>query len=349
MKAIVVPAPGEVRIDEVPEPAPDDYRAVAQILTGTICNGTDSKIVAGQFPPGAGFPRILGHETIGRVVAVGSRVRNYRVGDLVLRAVAVPPGETLGAYSSAFGGFAERGVVIDGRAFCDDHPPSEHGRAHRWWPQQQVVPDWFDPRLAGIFITVKETLSFARDLGVGPGLSALVLGSGPVGFAFALACRLLGASPIVVLGRRAERLALAEHFGADATIDTSRQDPVAAIRALTGGGADRVIEAVGSTELIEQAVRLVARGGEIGVYGVPPGGRRVTLDFSADASAGQYAVRFLAPREQSVHAWALGLLRAGAVDLGAFVSHELPLSEVGRGFDLLKESGTMKVVLHVNG
>ncbi|HEY3109296.1 MAG TPA: zinc-binding dehydrogenase [Chloroflexota bacterium] len=349
MRAVAIPAPGELRIDEVPEPPLDDYRALVQILTGTICNGTDAKILAGHFPPGAGFPRILGHETIGRVVEVGARVRSFRVGDLVLRPVAVMPGERLGAYYSGFGGFAERGVVVDGRAFCEDHPPPEHGRAHRWWPQQQVVGPDFDPRLAGVFITFKETLSFARDLGVGPGLSVLVLGSGPVGFAFARSAKLLGASPVVVLGRRAERLALAAAFGADATIDASREDPVAAIRALTDGrGADRLIEAIGDVALLERSVRLLARGGEIGVYGVPPGGRRVTLDFAAESSPGQYAVRFMSPREHAVHDWALGLVRSRAVDLEPFITHELPMAEVGRGFDLLGESRTLKVVLHAD-
>ena len=349
MKAIVMPSPNELAVAEVPEPGLGDYQALARILTGTICNGTDSKVRAGEFPPNTRFPKILGHETIGRIVQVGAKVRNYRVGDLVLRAVAVPPGEMLGPYSSAFGGFVEYGVVNDGQAFCDDHLPAEHAKIHRWWVSQQVVPPDFDPRFAGTFITFKETLSFAWDLGIGPGKSVLVLGSGPVGFSFAKSAQILGAGPVIVLGRRARRLAMAEKYGADAVIDTSIEDPPEAMRRLTDNhGADFVIEAIGSTELLAQSVRLVARGGTIGVYGVAAD-QRVTIDYSRTNSPGQFNLRFLAPREHVVHDWALHLIRTGAVDLGQFITHELPISEIERGFGLLGESSTLKVVLQIDG
>ena len=194
MRAAIVPQPGRIELVEIPEPKYGDYEARVEILACSICSGTDSHIVYGQFPWRA-YPCVLGHESIGRVVEVGPAVRNLRPGDLVLRPTAVRPGETLGGYSSMFGSFAEIGIVADAAAIVADTPRGETPKLPPFATAQQVMPPDFDPDLAGAFITFKETLSFLQRLGVQVGKSVLILGSGTVGLSFAYGAKLMGAWP----------------------------------------------------------------------------------------------------------------------------------------------------------
>ena len=214
MRAAIVPEPGRIELVEIPEPKYGDYEARVEILACSICSGTDSHIVYGQFPWRA-YPCVLGHESIGRVVEVGPAVRNLRPGDLVLRPTAVRPGETLGGYNSMFGSFAEIGIVADAAAIVADTPRGETPKLPPFATAQQVMPPDFDPDLAGAFITFKETLSFLQRLGVQVGKSVLILGSGTVGLSFALWGQADRAWPVIITGRRAEPLAAARGWGAD--------------------------------------------------------------------------------------------------------------------------------------
>src|SRR5579859_5212605 len=102
MRAAVVRGQGQLTLESVPEPTIGEYDALVEILACGVCTGTDTHILAGAFPYLAPYPFILGHESIGRVVARGPKVRYLHPGDLVLRPVAVRPGETLGPYGSVF-------------------------------------------------------------------------------------------------------------------------------------------------------------------------------------------------------------------------------------------------------
>jgi 2-desacetyl-2-hydroxyethyl bacteriochlorophyllide A dehydrogenase len=345
VKAAVVRARGALAVESVPEPTFGDYEALVEILACGVCTGTDAHIVAGQFPRLAPYPFILGHESIGRVRAIGARVRYLAPGDLVLRPVAVRPGETLGGYGSAFGGLAELGVVADARALVEDTPRDRALRLPTFADAQQVVPADFDPLVAGAFITFKETLSWLHQLGPVAGRSVLVLGTGPVGLCFARIAKLLGARPVIAVGRRVERLALAMQLGADAGVNSATDELIPACRALTGGrGADVVIEAIGDTELLGQTPQLVADGGQVGVYGVPPA-LEMTLRWAGGPPSWQ--LRFVRPQEAAVHDLALDLVRRGFVDLRGLVSHVLPLARVGEAFDLVASKAALKPTIQI--
>jgi 2-desacetyl-2-hydroxyethyl bacteriochlorophyllide A dehydrogenase len=333
----------DLRVESVPEPSFGDYEALVDVLACGVCTGTDSHILKGAFPWLAPYPFILGHESIGRVVAVGARVRSFKSGDLVLRPVAVRPRETLGGYGSVFGGYAERGVVADATAILADTPRDRSPRLPAFATAQQVVPSDFDPVDAGMFITFKETLSWLHALGPLEGRSVLVLGTGPVGLCLARIAKYLGAHPVVAVGRRDERLELARQLGADVGVNTARQELVAASREASGGrGVDLVVEAIGDADLIASALPALADGGSLAVYGVPP-----TLEARlswADAPS-TWQLRFVRPREEAVHELALDLVRRRFIDLRAFVSHVLPLARVGEAFALLDRKAALKPVI----
>lgn len=348
MRAAVVRGRGQLRVETIPEPSIGDYEALVQIVACGVCTGTDQHVLHGDFPWLAPYPFILGHESVGRVLTVGSRVRYLKPGDLVLRPVAVRPRDTLGEYGSVFGGYAERGIVADARAIVEDTPRLETPRLPAFADAQQVVPPDFDPIDAGMFITFKETLSWMYSLGPVAERSVLVYGTGPVGLCFVRIAKFLGADPVIVVGRRDERIELAKHLGADAGIDTRREDVATANRALTNGhGVDYVIEAIGDAAFLAQAPRLLSDQGQVAVYGVP-----AVLETGLQWGGGvpsTWQLRFIRPRESAVHGIALDLVRHGFIDLRAFVSHVLPLSEIGEAFRLLAEKKALKPVIQIAG
>ena len=282
---------------------------------------------------------------IGRVVACGAAVRSFQVGDLVLRPTAVRPGEKLGGYNSMFGSFAEVGLVADGAAIVADTPRGETAKVPPFAMAQQVVPADFDPDLAGAFITFKETLNFLYRLGVQPGRSTLILGSGTVGLSFTMAAKLIGAHPVIVTGRRTGPLQAALEFGADAVINVREANLSEAVRELTNGaGADFAVEAVGDWDVLQGGVRALADGGQIGIYGVPVT-RTATLDFAN--TAGNWALRFVQPKEEAVHAQLLSQMEAGLVDPRRMLSHSVSFEEIEHGFDLVRRKEATKVVVRI--
>lgn len=343
MRAAVVHGPDRLGVETVPEPAIGDYEALTRIVACGVCTGTDSHIVSGAFPYLQPYPFILGHESIGRVIEVGSKVRSFKPGDLVLRPVAVRPGATLGGVGSVFGGYAELGVVVDAQAIVEDTPRGQAPKLPAFADAQQVVPPSFDPIDAGMFITFKETLSWMHKLGPLPGRDVLIFGTGPVGLCFARIAKYLGARTVIAVGRRDERLELARQMGADAAIDTRRQDVVEACRALTGGrGVDYVVEGIGDTALFALGARLVAPGGQVALYGAPPE-LAVTVNWAG--AAPDWKLSFPAPREGEVHDLALDLVRLGFIDLRSFVSHVLPLDRIGEAFQLIAAKRALKPVI----
>lgn len=344
MRAALVPEPGRVELVSVPEPNYGEYEALVEILTCSICSGTDTHIVYDQFPWRA-YPCILGHESIGRVVAVGEKVRNLKLGELVLRPVCVRSGEQLGGYNSMFGGFADWGIVADAAAIVADTPRGRPPKVPQFGYAQQVVPADFDPDLAGAFITFKETLSFLQRLGVQAGRSVLILGSGTVGLSFTNAAKLIGAYPVIVTGRRPEPLEAACRYGADVAINVTEVNLVDAVRAATGGeGAAYAVEAVGDWDVLQNGIRALANYGQLGIYGVPAT-RQTMMDWSG--TPGNWSLRFVQPKEEEVHDQVLSQMRLGLVDVGQMISHTLPFAELNHGLDLVRQKQASKVVLRM--
>lgn len=344
MRVIIVPEPGRIEFAEAPMPAVGAYEALVEILTCSICSGTDSHIINDQFPM-RDYPCILGHESIGRVIEVGAKVRNFKPGDLVLRPVAVRPGHKLGGYGSLFGGFAEYGIVADATAIIAETPRGQRPALPAFAAAQQIVPEDFNPNHAGAFITFKETLNFLYRLGVQPGKSLLILGSGTVGLNFTLGAKLIGAYPVITTGRRPEPLQQALAFGADAVINTAQEDLNKAVRALTNGaGVHHAVEAIGDWNVLQQGIRALADNGEIGIYGVAPD-KVANMDFAGTAPS--WALRFVQPKEEDVHAQVLSQAAQGFIQLERLISHVLPWEDVQQGFELVWRKEALKVVLTI--
>lgn len=267
MKAAVVREFGSVVIEDVPDPVPNDYQAVAQVLCWATCNSTDYKLVQGTMGWNTPLPFVLGHETVGRVIAVGPQVRSYRVGDVLLRVTAVYPGTTMGEYGSALGSFTDIGLATDTEAMkADGLDVSGLTITHFL---HQKVPATMDPGDAAMMINLREALSWIKKLKV-EGSTVLVVGDGPVGLAFVQAAAVRGAERIILSGHHANRLRLGEEIGADSVINSRVVDTVPAVMDLTNGrGVDVLVDCVGDQKALGEALTVVSADGQVAAYGVP--------------------------------------------------------------------------------
>lgn len=344
MLAGVVSRFGEVNAQEVPMPKIGDYDALVKIAACAFCNGTDSHIIEGTFPFLSPLPVILGHESVGQVVELGSKVRNYKNGDFIFRPMAVYR-DVPDAPNISWGGFAEYGIVSDGKAMMEDNADNPLSGS---WPMQQIIPEGISPVEATTLITVKETLSSLRIAKFEAGKSVLIFGSGPVGMSFALCGRLLGASMIALIGRRSERLKQTMDFGVDVTIDASKEDIIPRARELTNGkGFDLVVEAIGDYGLVNLAAKTVARNGTVGLYGVPPVSREEFQQFQLDSrgTPGNWSLTFINPDEPSTHDIVCGWAKHDLLPMKRFITHTMSLREIHKAFEIVKGGEAIKVVL----
>lgn len=342
MRALVVPAPGELRVEQVPEPQINDYQALVRIRAASICNSTDTQILTGRFPvdwlDGQDYPGILGHEGVGEVVRLGSKVTAFREGDMVFRPRAEVPG--LGCF---FGSFAEYGVVTDYRALLRDHPETP---VHFNWPMQQVIPADIDPYGAPVLINLKECYSALRNIGARWETSVLVMGTGGVGLGFVHMAKLHGVRQVIAAGRRDERLQLARRFGADHTVNTSNQVLAHQVSELTGGrGVDIIIEATGDASLYISLCRMLAPDGRMGIYGI---NNLAEFPLSMRHMPPSYWVGCLAPDEPAAHKSMMDFVRQGMVRPADYISHEVSLEEAPEAFRHVKDVDVLKYVVRIS-
>ena len=325
MRAGVVWEFGNLKVMDVPEPSPGEYQALVEILCCATCNSTDLRVMEGTMPWAPPPPLILGHESVGRVVEVGPRVRNFAVGDVVLRPTAVYPGERLGEFGSGLGGVAQLGLVTDVQAMLEDGIPKERVNSYAFL-HQKVPPD-LDPVDASVLVNLREVLSWVRQLRIGEGKAVLVVGDGPVGLTFVALSKLVGAT-VAVSGHHDERLELARKLGADLALNSLAQDVKEKVRK-EFGSLDFLVDAVGDRREVQRLSSLLKPEGLIALYGTPkPGSEKVELDEGKIAR--------ITTDEPGAHEEALDLVLRGKVKPSDFYCDILPLEELTEAFRRIK-------------
>jgi len=272
MKALVYRGPNDKAWDEVPEPQLiEDTDAIVRVDCTTIC-GSDLHILKGHLPE-VTAGRILGHEAVGTVQEVGTAVKNVSAGDRVLVSCISACGRCRFCRESRYGQCLGGGGWILGHNI--DGTQAEKVRVPFCDTSTYPVPDGVSDEeflmLADILPTAYEV--GVRNGGVSPGDVVAIVGAGPIGLSAIMGSHLFSPTHVIAIDLADTRLEAAKHFGADVTVNNSREDPIAIVKELTGGlGADVVIEAVGMPATFELATELVRPGGHvanIGVHGVP--------------------------------------------------------------------------------
>lgn len=267
MKALVYHGPGQKSLDDRPKPdLRDPGDAIVRITHTTIC-GTDLHILKGDVPsctPG----RILGHEGVGVIEAVGAGVTAFKPGDHVLISCITSCGRCeycrKGMYSHCTTGGWILGNMIDGTQ-------AEYVRIPHADTSLYPIPAGANEEA---LVMLSDILPTGFECGVlngkvAPGASVAIVGAGPIGLAALLTAQFYSPTEIIMLDLDDNRLEVARRFGATQVINSSQGDAATAVKALTGGrGVDTAIEAVGIPATFQLCEDLVAPGGVIANIGV---------------------------------------------------------------------------------
>ncbi|WP_067857255.1 zinc-dependent alcohol dehydrogenase family protein [Nocardia shimofusensis] len=339
MRGVVLHAPGDVRVQDRADPRiiePTD--ALIRVTATCIC-GSDLWPYRGI--EAVEGPAPMGHEYVGVVEEIGSDVRTVRTGDFVVGSFFASDNTCeicLAGYQSrcvhavgmgSIGTQAERARI-----------PLADGTLVRV-PGGEPAPEQIPHLLAAS--DVLGTGWFAAVAAeAGPGKTVAVVGDGAVGLLAILAAAHFGAERIIAMSRHADRQALAREFGATDIVEERGKAGVARIKELTGGlGAHSVIEAVGTQESMQQAIRSTRPGGHVGYVGVA---HDVTLDgmqlffSSVHLHGGPAPVRRFLPE-------LIDLITSGTIRPGDVFDLSLPLEEAAEGYRAMDERRATKVLL----
>src|SRR2546421_7741151 len=215
--------------------------------------------------------RRMGHEAIGHVEAVGADVRSLEVGELVVIPFAYSDGTCAfcqeGVHTSCIrGGFLGAGDADGAQAEAVRVPQADGTLV--------ALPAGEDDALTASLLTLSDVMGTGHHAAVaakvGPGKSVAVVGDGAVGLCGVLAAKRLGAEQVIILGRHADRIALAREFGATDVVSERGAEAVERVKQLTGGhGVHSVLECVGLDQSVETAIEIARPGGAVGRVGVP--------------------------------------------------------------------------------
>jgi threonine dehydrogenase-like Zn-dependent dehydrogenase len=254
MRAAVFNGPGDIRIEQVPDPRIEEPTdAIVRITHTGIC-GSDLWFYRGDQEYEAGWR--TGHEPMGVVEEVGSEVRHVKPGDFVIAPFAISDGTCE---------FCRKGlhtVCANGRFWAQDldGAQGEAVRAPLADGTLVRIPERVedDEKLLAALFPLTDVMATghhaAKCAGVGEGSTCVVIGDGAVGLCGVLAARRLAAERIIAVGHHTDRLEIARGFGATHVISSRGEEATGEIMELTGGGADHVLECVGAAASMDQAI-----------------------------------------------------------------------------------------------
>jgi 2-desacetyl-2-hydroxyethyl bacteriochlorophyllide A dehydrogenase len=344
--AVTFQAPGEVRVEEKPdlEPTAAD-EALVRVSAAGLC-GSDLHILHGRHPVEPGFT--LGHEFTGEVVAVGDEVSSVAPGDRVTGSFVTACGHCFFCERRQFHHCVDQRIFGHGKISGDlQGAQAEQLVVPRADMTLRKVPEGLADDVALFAGDVMNTGVFAvRSADLQPGESVVILGMGPVGLCAAQAARHAGASQVLAVDGVAERLEMAERFGAT-PIHLTEQDPRAEIKAHTEGrGADVGIECVGSPEALDLAIRLTRRAGKLAVIGVhgKPCEVHMGLLWNKSLTVTTGLANVLAHFDD-----VLSLLAKGELDPSPLVDRRMPLADAQEAYAAYDRREALKIVLTPGG
>ncbi|MGW6504490.1 zinc-dependent alcohol dehydrogenase family protein [Nonomuraea angiospora] len=338
MRGTVLYAPGDVRVEDRPDPKIEQPTDAVIRLAATCVCGSDLWPYRGIEE--VKQPTPMGHEYVGIVEEVGSEVRTVRPGQFVVGSFFASDNTC----EICRAGYQTSCVRREFAAATGAQ--AQYARIALADGTLVATPDMPDPDLIPGLLAASDVLGTgwfgAVAAEAGPGKTVAVVGDGAVGLLAVLAARQLGAERIIAMSRHEPRQKLALEFGATDLVTERGDEGVARVKELTGGlGAHSVIEAVGTQESMMQAIRSTRPGGHVGYVGVAhdvalPGEE---LFFShVHLHGGPAPVRQYLPE-------LIGLIYDRAIDPGKVFDLTLPLEQAAEGYKAMDERRAIKTLL----
>lgn len=326
-------------LQDIEPPAPGRGQVFVELSHSGICHSQLMEVRGGRGPDRY-LPHLLGHEGAATVVSVGEGVTKVAPGDQVVL------GWIKGAGLDAPGALYQwQGTTLNagGVTTFNTHAVVAENRCYR-------LPAGIPGEVAVLFgCAVPTGAGMAlNELDPQPGASAVVFGMGGIGLVALMALAAAGCAPVIAIDVVREKLDLALESGATAAIDASTQDPVAAIRAMTGGaGADYAIDAAGRTSTIEQAFQSVRKFGGLCVFAShPPAGQLIQLDphdmISGKVIRGSWGGA--SDPERDIPRFA-AMYQAGKLPLDRLIRDRFSLDEVNAALAALEKGASLRPLL----
>jgi len=365
MKGIVYEGQGDMRVEDIADPAIEEAGdAIVKVTKAGIC-GTDLHIL--NYGDAFGFERgcRVGHEFVGVVEEVGPEATSLKPGDKVLAPFWISCGachfckkglQTSCVSGGPFGFQSLFPGAGEGRAEVVQGGQSQYVRVPMANGTLDVIPeslatDADDLKTLPLTDVFGTGYHAARCSGVEGGSNVVVIGDGAVGLCGAQASRALGAETITVLGHHDDRLAIAEQMGATHTVNTKTDDNAAELvkELSNGSGPDAVIAAIASPETMQWAMENVQAGGSIGWVGMEVflGGPEIPWDQAffknVTIGGGVAPVKHYLPE-----LWPL--LETGKIDPSPVLTHDLAMDEAASGYEVMasRQTGSVKVAISPN-
>ena len=343
MQALVYHGPNNKAWEEKPKPVlqqPTDV--IVKITKTTIC-GTDLHILKGDVPEVIDG-RILGHEGVGIVDAIGSAVTNFKQGDHVIISCISSCGKCdyckRGMYSHCENGGWILGHLIDGtQAEYVRIPFADNSLYH--------IPEGSDEEA---LVMLSDILPTGFECGVlngkvQPGNTVAIVGAGPIGLAALLTAQFYAPAEIIMIDPDDNRLAVAKKFGATQVINNGRENAIDKINALTNKrGVDTAIEAVGIPATFELCQSIIGAGGTIANVGVH--GKSVTLHLEALWAKNITITTRLV--DTVTTPMLLKTIQSKKLDAKQLITHHFKLSDIISAYDTFQNGArekALKVIL----
>ena len=359
MKAAVMRANNEPLVledIEIDDPHPGEV--LVKLAASGICHSDLTVIEGGlPFPP----PCVLGHEPAGIVEVVGEGVTDFVPGDHVIGCLTAWCGVckfcTGGRPYLCLTQFAGRPPGSKPRLSAENGDPLGQFANLSSFAEKMLCPerslvkirdDMPLDRASLIGCGVTTGLGAALNtVHIPAGASVVIIGCGGVGLAALQGARIVGAGKIIAVDVHSWKFSLAQNLGATDCIDASDGDPVAAVRELTGGGADFVFECIGLVPTVQQAVSMTGRGGTTVLVGVVPMTQTVSISPSdltlqekkiTGSYMGSNRFRFDMPKYVEFYL-------DGRLHLDEMISSRIKLDEVNEGFDAMRKGEVARQVI----
>lgn len=330
MKVLTVTAPNEFAFVEKEIPTVGAYEVLVKHEGCLICNSTDWKIIENLFAT-KNYPLAIGHESFGKVVKVGEKVKNFQLGDRVICSNAIPQGYD-GTHYSTWGAFAEYGIAGDYEALIADGESLDGDFSYR---QRYVANYKIDNTLpikeAGVVFPLAETASSIMQTPEIKGARVAVFGTGFAGYTLALFAQKLGAESVTVFGKREQRLALAKELGI--------KNPRFSDEAYTANEKyDVVFEATGKYDVFARGLPFLSENGCVVIHGayVTP------YRFHLSATPINYQIRTINPNVGETLVYVQELIKKGEIPIEKLLTHVWDFSEAQTAFRQVKNGEVVK-------
>jgi L-iditol 2-dehydrogenase len=333
----------DLRLEEVSIPQPGDGDVLIKVKICGIC-GSDTRLYFNGNEPRYSRPIILGHEVVGMVFEKGKDVTGFSLGDRV----AVAPIYGCGRCDLCLSGYENlcKDVVVFGTNFPGG------------FAEYMLIPEKgiergalvkLDERISDKAATMIEPFSCAlhglRKININPGDNIIVFGSGPLGLAFLLLSKRLGAGKVAVIAKTNGKLKRAEDFGADVTFSTESEGWDNQVRNYFGErGVDIAVTAASTLPVLDYSIKLIKRNGKILIFSGLPTGSKLTIDPNY---IHYNEITLYGSIDATVDDYMRTALMAPYLDLDRFSSHNYPLEKIKEGFEATKEKDRSRINLDI--